>query len=88
MIDKFISGFKTSPDPFQNGYCYYFAHMLQRRFGGNILYEPVRGHFVLGLAGHLYDSTGDVTDTYDMSQMYQESMWSKQRSIVDGCILK
>lgn len=88
MITKFISDFNSTEDKFQNGYCFYFALMLKFRFGGRILYEPIFGHFVLELENRLYDSTGDVTDKYDVGIMYDESVWSEQKSIVNGCIMK
>ena len=43
------------------GNCYYFAVILQARFpDGEIVYDPIAGHFLFRRQGRLYDYTGEV----------------------------
>lgn len=42
----FIKHFKGSEDVFLYGCCYWFAFILQERFGGTMMYEPIENHFV------------------------------------------
>lgn len=41
-----------------SGNCYYFAKILQLRFGGELYYDLVDGHFLLMLNGRFYDWSG------------------------------
>ena len=43
-----------------NGNCYYFAVILQSRFGGEIFYDVIFGHFVTKIKGKFYDHKGEV----------------------------
>ena len=43
-----------------NGNCYYFAAILQARFGGEIYYDVIYGHFVTKIKGKFYDHSGEV----------------------------
>lgn len=95
-ILKFINDFKkydedgTLEKTFLNGYCYWFAHMLDGRFmTAHIQYEPIEGHFVTEIDGRYYDIRGDVTDLYKNSKVwYSEDYCFDFESIVNGCILK
>jgi len=60
----FIKHFKGSWDVFLYGMCYWFAFILQERFGGTMMYEPIENHFVQEIGGRLYDASGDVTEKY------------------------
>lgn len=77
---RFIARFHGSEDVFLHGCCYWFAHILQRRFAmelrPHILYEPVEGHFVTSIGGRLYDVRGDVTDLYTGHTL--EDTWQMQ----------
>ena len=44
---------------FTEGYCYDFAYMLQRTFGGDIVYNML-DHYLLHVDGKFYDITGEV----------------------------
>lgn len=44
------------------GNCYFFALILQSVFGGDIMYDVVKGHFLLKLNNELYDWTGKVEE--------------------------
>ena len=48
-----------------DGNCYYFALILQDRFGGDIYYDVIDGHFACMIAGVLYDWSGIVDDSED-----------------------
>ena len=41
-----------------DGNCYYFALMLKERFGGEIYYVPIEGHFVCKIGEKYYDFRG------------------------------
>lgn len=66
MINTFINNFKKSnpqaiEKAFTEGNCYWFAKILEVRFGGVILYNPVEGHFVWGHPEYgIYDITGRI----------------------------
>ena len=63
-ILKFISKFKKATDCFLDGCCYWFAHILNHRFGGVIFYDMIVGHFFLVQGGRCYDVRGDITNAY------------------------
>lgn len=43
-----------------NGNCYFFANILMSGWpGGQIVYDPIIGHFMYLYNDHLYDWTGD-----------------------------
>ena len=70
-IVKFISRFRGSEDTFLHGCCYWFAHILMVRFGLEVVYEPVEGHFLArGCNGKFYDIRGDVTSNYAGLEVY------------------
>ena len=75
-------------DTFLNGYCYWFAHMIQSVFAGEILYEPVECHFICKIKDRFYDIRGDVTEQYIDKELYDKDIYLHRKSIVDGCILK
>ena len=64
---RFIAKFHGSEDVFLNGCCYWFARILEERFGNygaSIAYEPREGHFITVINGRAYDVRGDVTHLY------------------------
>lgn len=91
---SFIRHFSKASDVFLNGCCYWFAYILQGRFGGTMMYEPVENHFVQEIDGRLYDCSGDVTDEYSSRprlmpwsevERYDELLYWR---IVRDCIVK
>jgi len=64
----FISNFKNAQDTFLYGCCFWFAFILQERFGGTMMYEQVENHYVQEIDGRLYDVSGDVTEQYGASK--------------------
>lgn len=79
---------------FTEGMCYYFAIILQERFGGEILYDKVENHFVTLIKGKLYDITGNVTNMYvvngnlDLDMLLTKSDWMRDGMIIRNVILK
>ena len=41
-----------------NGNCYYFAQILDSRFMGDIVYDPIDGHFLFLHNNNYYDWSG------------------------------
>lgn len=56
---------------FTDGCCYWFAVILANQFGGKIVYDEIDGHFATKIDKRIYDITGDVTDTFRVSDWYQ-----------------
>lgn len=65
FIKSFTDFGEAIRDCFSCGNCYWFANILQQRFGGYIVYDIVANHFGCDIANIVYDITGDVTDEYD-----------------------
>ena len=53
---KFAEKFKEID--WNNGNCFYFATMLAARFGGEVAYNVIDGHFCTLIDGNYYDSLG------------------------------
>ena len=97
-VEEFIQNFKeyekdgVLEKTFTQGWCYWFATILASRFsnyGAEILYEPVRGHFITLIGNRYYDIRGDVTDEMiPYRELYTEAYCMEMPSIVNGCILK
>ena len=100
IILDFINGFKKYhekeiTDLFSNGYCYYFAIILNERFNsvGTIMYAPVYNHFTYRMEGNLYDITGKVTDEELIKISEPWNTYKNQDNlesyrIIRDCILK
>ena len=52
--------FKTDCD-WDSGNCYYFSVILQSRFGGELYYDPIIGHFYLKTTVGNFDFNGEYT---------------------------
>lgn len=77
LVVDFIKHFAGAEKTFLRGCCYWFAWILQCRFGSihddgcfsEIFYEPVEGHFIFGIhedsGWHYFDVRGDVTSLYN-----------------------
>ena len=89
-VVNFIRHFKGSEDVFLHGCCYWFALILHERFGLEIVYEPIEGHFLAtkmfveynndGSASYRYrryDIRGDVSDMYRGHEVYSID-WLKE----------
>ena len=77
VIIDFIKQFQefgdNVTDCFSHGMCYYFASILQERFGANIMYEPVMNHFAGEIDGYIYDITGFIANYTDPKWYYWET---------------
>lgn len=100
-IKKFIEGFTNygTGDEiigcFTDGYCYWFAYILNERFNGRICYIPVDNHFVFTNGDRLYDITGDCTKNYKDKEVidwdvykYREFGSTHLYKLIDDCIFK
>jgi hypothetical protein len=58
-ILDFIKRRFSSDCNWMSGNCFYFAQILASRFNGDIVYEPIEGHFLFwGSDDKFYDWTG------------------------------
>ena len=94
IVDEFIAKFKKYNSSnvlertFMEGFCYYFSIILQERFGGEILYDQIEGHFLFLYKDNLYDIRGNVTHLYEISKLITKDEWLRKDSIIRGVILK
>jgi hypothetical protein len=74
-------------ETFTGGCCYWFAVILQHRFGGMIMYDAVKGHFACRIGDSVYDIRGDVTEkgTYEEWDMYDAS--GARAAVYNACVL-
>lgn len=74
---------------FTQGGCYWFAHILAERFGGEIMYNDIDNHFVCLIAKRCYDITGPVANTrgYVPWSLYKKSEPLNSKRITTQCIL-
>jgi len=73
-----------------SGNCYYFARILNARFGGTIYYGVEAGHFVTEIDGRFYDWTGEIPDNDDLYIIWSDfdSYDAAQKlRIIEDCIL-
>ena len=90
---SFIECFEGAKETFLYGCCYWFAKILELRFGGRMMYLAVENHFVQEIGSRLYDVSGDVTDEYAASRIMPWDMvrdWDSRlhERIVRDCIEK
>ena len=100
IILVFIENFKKSnknaiEDLFMNGYCYYFAIILNERFSGSgtIMYIPIYNHFCYRIGGTLYDISGKIVDDEKINLAEPWNEYKNQDNlesyrIIRDCILK
>ena len=63
---KFINNYKHISKKeieyaFNNGNCYWFAHILHTVFNGEIYYLPIENHFICKIEDEYYDLTEEQT---------------------------
>ena len=78
QILRFVSLFGDTREAFLDGMCYWFAYILQARFGGETFYDQLNGHFVQRINESFYDASGDVTEKYGSSKYLMR--WSDMES--------
>ena len=76
-----------------NGNCYYFAEILASRFMGDVVYDPIGGHFLFyGYDEKFYDWTGrrDYTEEQKSKMILWDSYSAKDnlhyRRIWRNCV--
>lgn len=97
MINEYISKFKifdkyggALEDTFMNGFCYYFAKILESNFPtGRIYYDAIVNHFVFCCKDKYYDITGEVKVNESQYCLWDRFSDYMQESIITrDCILK
>lgn len=71
------------------GNCFWFAVILNQRFGGKIMYDSIDGHFLFKYENQYYDYTGLVQPSnllYDFDT-YEEFDAKDYHRVVRDCIL-
>lgn len=89
FIDSFKGGYPHEiEDTFSNGFCYWFAKILELRFGGIIYFNPDIIHFAVLIEEQLFDINGliDVKDSWYNWNDYQTH--NDVNEIYHSCILK
>lgn len=91
MTKDFINRrFKTDCN-WLTGNCYYFAVILKERFGGDIYYDDIFGHFAVMIDGELYDWRGQHTRTSEEHWIkwddYDEYDPLLKQRIIRDCVL-
>lgn len=98
QVLKFINDFKKQhpaeiEDTFLHGYCYWFAMILNSRFGvinTEIYYLPIQNHFITKIKDKFYDITGEVIPDEKpyLWCIYAMTDMSECKRIIRDCILK
>ena len=90
---QFIESFKGRypyeiEDTFSNGFCYWFAKIMEIRFNGIIYFNPDIVHFAILIGEQLFDINGilDVGDNWFNWEDYQSH--NDTTDIYHNCILK
>lgn len=93
----FIQGFKRFDTgevtrTFTNGYCYWFASILNTRFpDSEIVYYAVGKHFACKIEDRIFDITGDITDKnlfFESWSSYKKEHPFEVKEILLSCIYK
>lgn len=89
-ILKFIERFGSAKTLFLFGYCYWFAKILEERFGGIICYMPIMNHFITRIHNKYYDASGEIKPDEQVYvwSTFQYKYPTECRSIIAGCINK
>lgn len=89
-IIRWISNFKDAKKTFTEGCCYWFAYILQQRYGGEIWYDNIIGHFVCKIEGTYYDVTGvyepENIDWLESWSSIQQTEPERAQRITKHCI--
>ncbi|MBO5389165.1 MAG: hypothetical protein J6A59_13750 [Lachnospiraceae bacterium] len=86
-IDNIIRGINSNTNIknpihfYLNGGCYIFAKKLQEIIGGNLRYLTLEHHFVLEHNNKLYDTTGNVTNSYINSKYITELEFNSREKL-------
>jgi hypothetical protein len=61
-FDSNVASVDTIVKIFTGGLCWYFASIVQKKFGGAIYYSPLTNHFACFVYNKLYDITGEISE--------------------------
>ena len=75
-------------DTFSNGFCYWFAKILEIRFNGTIYYNPDLIHFATLIDSQLFDINGLVHADNSWFNWDDYSLTHDVEAIYHSCILK
>ena len=91
-ISEFLDGMRNegTVKTFTEGYCYWLAVILKERFNGEIMYNPVQGHFCCRVNGELWDITGRIEDDGKWQEwwLYQMNEPLDAERVRKACIIK
>jgi hypothetical protein len=92
-ILSFIEAFKEKypqeiEDTFSNGFCYWFAKILELRFGGTIYFNPDIIHFATLIDNHMFDITGLVIVDDNWFEWHTYQLENDTDDIYHSCIIK
>lgn len=59
-VIEFIQRRFPNDSNWTSGNCYYFALILKDRFGGEIFYDLIEGHFFVKIKKKYYDYAGEI----------------------------
>jgi hypothetical protein len=75
QVLEFIKRRFPNDSHWMDGNCFYFAQMLKARFHGDVVYDPIDGHFLfLASDNELYDWTG--RRSYTKEERNKMVLWS------------
>lgn len=80
-ILRFIEQFKDGTEMFTCGLCYWFAFILQERFGGNMVALLIRWHMI-PFAVEKSDNPGKTESKF--KGLLGENIW-KQVAVLNDC---
>lgn len=73
-ILEFIKRRFPEESNWMNGNCFYFAQILASRFAGDVVYDPIEGHFLFWASDdNFYDWSG--RHVYDDLQRRKMFLW-------------
>ena len=87
-VEKFIAERFDTDCKWLSGNCYYFALILKERFGGEIYYDPIEGHFFLkNFIGNFdYNGIYKPTDEIKLENIkFKDPIWYSR--LLKDCIL-
>jgi len=90
---NFINAIKSKypqqiEDTFSNGYCYWFAKILELRFGGVIYFNPIKVHFGTLIGNKIFDINGIISDGDEWFLWDDYQYIEDTDMITNTCILK
>ena len=88
-IELWIANRFPEDSHWTTGNCFFFATILQAAFpGGDIVYDPIEGHFLYSYNNHFYDYYGEQRepDNWYFWDHYSEIDESHWRHVMRDCV--